>query len=77
MAFQRFSDLKARGIVRNRTTLRNLIRNAGFPPGRLIGLNCRAWTEDELDTWLASRPTAPRAGNVPPVRARQLETATE
>jgi predicted DNA-binding transcriptional regulator AlpA len=57
----RFRDLKARGIVNNRPTLRNWIRDRGFPPGQLTGPNTRTWDEDtEINPWLASRPTAPK-----------------
>ena len=53
----RFADLKARGLVRNWTTLINWIKREGFPPGILLGPNTRAWPEDEIEAWLASRPT--------------------
>ena len=56
----RFSDLKARGIVNNRVTLANWIRDRGFPPGQLTGPNTRTWAEDEVDGWMNSRPTAPK-----------------
>jgi predicted DNA-binding transcriptional regulator AlpA len=52
----RFCDLKARGIVRNWVTLRHLVDERGFPPGRKLGPNTRVWTEDEIAAWLASRP---------------------
>ena len=52
----RYYDLKARKIVRNRQTLANWIRREGFPPGRVVGPNTRAWTEDEVAEWLDSRP---------------------
>jgi predicted DNA-binding transcriptional regulator AlpA len=58
--FLRFRDLKARGIVNNRVTLTNRINKLGFPPGRLIGANTRAWTEAEVEAWLANRPTEPK-----------------
>lgn len=51
----RFADLKAAGIVRNRTTLARWIKDHGFPPGRLIGPNSRAWTQEEIEAWLAHR----------------------
>ena len=41
----RFADLKARGIVSNWVTLERWKRLYGFPPGRLIGPNTRAWEE--------------------------------
>ena len=52
----RFADLKERNIVRNRATLHNWVQREGFPPGRMIGPNTRAWTEDEVAAWLNSRP---------------------
>jgi len=59
----RFKDLQARGIVPNWPTLRVRIERDGFPRGRMLGPNARAWTELEVESWLASRPTtgpAPR-----------------
>jgi hypothetical protein len=57
----RFRDLKARGIVNNRTTLQNWIRKLGFPPGQLTGPNTRTWDEDtEVNPWIAGRPTGPK-----------------
>ena len=58
--YLRFRDLKERGIVSNRVTLANWIQDQGFPPGRLIGPNVRAWTEDEIADYLERRPTAPK-----------------
>jgi len=55
--FLRFADLQERGVIKNRVTLHNRIKNEGFPEGRLIGPNSRAWTETEIAEWLASRPT--------------------
>jgi predicted DNA-binding transcriptional regulator AlpA len=55
--FLRFSDLQERGIIKNRVTLLNRIKHQGFPEGRKIGPNTRAWTETEVAEWLASRPT--------------------
>jgi predicted DNA-binding transcriptional regulator AlpA len=54
----RFRELKERGIIPNWPTLRARINRDGFPRGRMIGPNARAWTEDEVDAWIASRPTA-------------------
>lgn len=58
MNFLRFSDLKARRIVGNWPTLRRWVEREAFPPGRMLGPNSRAWTEEEIDHWLASRPPA-------------------
>jgi predicted DNA-binding transcriptional regulator AlpA len=57
MRFLRFADLKERGIVSNWMTLHRWVESRGFPPGRLLGENTRVWTQEELDHWLASRPT--------------------
>ena len=71
--YLRFADLKTRGIVTNWVTLRNRIKSSNFPSGRLIGPNARGWSEQEIDDWLASRPTdkvAPRgAARKTPERA--------
>ncbi len=56
--YLRFDDLRQRRIVNNRVTLGNWIRDRGFPPGILAGPNSRLWPEDQVDEWLASRPTA-------------------
>jgi predicted DNA-binding transcriptional regulator AlpA len=55
--YLRFRELKERGIVNSRVTLGNRIKHQGFPEGRKIGPNTRAWTETEVADWLASRPT--------------------
>ena len=54
----RMPDLKARGIVNSWPMLKRRIEHDNFPPGRMIGPNSRAWTEDEVEDWIASRPTA-------------------
>ena len=58
--FLRYADLEALGIVNNRVTLSNWIREQGFPLGILAGPNSRLWPADEVEAWLASRPTAPK-----------------
>jgi predicted DNA-binding transcriptional regulator AlpA len=52
----RYRDLHNRGVVRSWTQLRRLIKIYGFPPGRMITPNQRAWTDQEVDAWYASRP---------------------
>jgi predicted DNA-binding transcriptional regulator AlpA len=56
----RFKDLASAGIVSNWPTLLRLIADEAFPPGRYIGPNSRAWTVDEIEAWLESRPTGGR-----------------
>ncbi len=46
--YVRFKDLSEMGLVNNWTTLRRWIKAGHFPPGRMIGPNSRAWTEDEI-----------------------------
>jgi hypothetical protein len=60
MKYIRFADLKDRRIVASWAQLRNLINKYEFPAGRMLGPNTRAWTEDEVQGWLDSRPTAPK-----------------
>jgi predicted DNA-binding transcriptional regulator AlpA len=54
----RFRDLQDRGIIANWPTLKARIERDGFPPGRMIGPNSRAWTEAEVEAWIKSRPVA-------------------
>jgi hypothetical protein len=54
--YVRFNDLYAAGIVNNRTHLGRLIEDEGFPPGRLLSPNARAWLVSEILPWLADRP---------------------
>jgi predicted DNA-binding transcriptional regulator AlpA len=56
----RYADLERLGIVSNRVTLKNWIRDRGFPLGQLTGPNSRTWDEAEVQEWLDSRPTAPK-----------------
>ena len=75
----RFSDLQERRIVASWPQLRNLQRNQGFPPGRMIGVNTRAGTEAEVDDWLESRPIAgpaPRGVAKRKATARKAREAT-
>jgi predicted DNA-binding transcriptional regulator AlpA len=62
----RYRDLVALGIIRNRPTLQNWIKDRGFPAGRLLGPNSRTWGEDEVADWLARRPTESKPAPPPP-----------
>jgi hypothetical protein len=55
--FLKFKDLKDRGIVTNWPTLLRWIADEGFPAGVKLGPNVRAWREDEVEAWLANRPS--------------------
>lgn len=57
----RYADLKRLGIINNRVTLGNWIRDCGFPPGQLTGPNSRTWDEASVQAWIDSRPTTPKA----------------
>jgi hypothetical protein len=52
----RFADLQARGIVNSWPQLKRLQQLHGFPLGRMLSPNIRAWTEEEIDAYFASRP---------------------
>jgi hypothetical protein len=56
----RYRDLKARGVANSRAQLKRMVELYGFPPGRLLTPNTRVWTIDEIDGFLASRPTKPK-----------------
>ncbi len=56
--YWRFNDLKAREIVRNRTTLARWIKKYGFPAGVLLGPHTRAWPVDQVKAWLDAREAA-------------------
>ena len=53
----RFKDLRERGIINNWPMLKRRIERDGFPVGRLIGANSRAWIEEDVEKWVKSRPT--------------------
>ena len=53
----RFPDLKRVGI-NNWPTLKRRVEQDNFPPGRYIGKNSRVWTEEEVEAWWLSRPSA-------------------
>jgi predicted DNA-binding transcriptional regulator AlpA len=59
----RYPALVEKGVVNpgGRMTLKRLIDTQGFPAGILISPNARAWDEDEVDAWIASRPAARKA----------------
>ena len=79
MNYLRFADLKARGVVRNWTTLARLVREQGFPAGTRVGAQTRAWEEAEVEAWLESRRIASPAGPHRPcslAKSNALEDAT-
>ena len=59
--FLRFRDLQKAGVVRSRPCLALWIKTCGFPRGVKLGANTRVWSEDEIEDWLASRPTSPKS----------------
>jgi predicted DNA-binding transcriptional regulator AlpA len=70
--FLRFADLKKHGIVDSRTQLYVLIDHCGFPQGRLISPNIRAWTVGEIEQWLSTRPTALKPAPIARGRPRKI-----
>jgi predicted DNA-binding transcriptional regulator AlpA len=70
----RFRDLQKIGIVTNWPQLKQLVQKQGFPPGRLLGVNSRAWPQEEVEAWWCSRPVRledPPPENVKPAPLRQ------
>jgi predicted DNA-binding transcriptional regulator AlpA len=53
----RVKDLQQRGIAASHQAVRHLQLHENFPPGRLLGPNTRVWSVDEVNAWLATRPT--------------------
>jgi len=51
----KFAELRTRGIVTNRPTLKRWIAREGFPRPMILGANSLAWSEAEVEAWLASR----------------------
>jgi predicted DNA-binding transcriptional regulator AlpA len=73
--YLRFTDLKARGIVRNWATLQNWIKHLDFPAGRLVSPNARMWTEREVEGWIAKRPVARKKVPMPKGRRPKKKAA--
>ena len=71
--FVRYRDLKAAGLVANWPTLLRMIDEEGFPEGRLLSPNVRAWMLDEVERWLETRPTARKV--IPRPRNRRRAAA--
>jgi hypothetical protein len=57
----RYADLESLGIVKSRAILGVWIKKRGFPRGQLTRPNSRTLAADEIQAWLDSRPTAPKA----------------
>jgi predicted DNA-binding transcriptional regulator AlpA len=53
----RFKDLHERGIVKSWPQLKRLTEKYGFPKGRMISPNIRAWDEAEIEQWFQTRPS--------------------
>jgi predicted DNA-binding transcriptional regulator AlpA len=64
----RYRDLVVAGIVGSWMQLHRMILAEGFPEGIMLSANIRAWRADDIERWLASRPTARKlmpAGCIP------------
>jgi predicted DNA-binding transcriptional regulator AlpA len=59
--FVRYHHLQDAGITDSWKTLYRLIDEYGFPPGIFISPNVRAWNVDDVERWLAGRPTERKA----------------
>jgi predicted DNA-binding transcriptional regulator AlpA len=59
----RYRDLRAAGIVRNRTTLQRWINSGHFPAPIKIGPNTSAWRLVDVETWLSQRAAASKTGS--------------
>ena len=70
--FLRFADLKFIGIANSWAQLKKLQDRHGFPAGRLLSPQVRAWSEAEVNQWLDRRPVekAPLRGRAKIVTER-------
>jgi hypothetical protein len=55
--YLRYPDLVAANIVNSWMAVNRLIDAEGFPPGVMLAANTRAWRRDEVENWLATRPS--------------------
>lgn len=55
--YLRYPDLVAAGLVNSWMAVNWLVDAEGFPPGIRLSANVRAWRRDEVEAWLASRPS--------------------
>jgi predicted DNA-binding transcriptional regulator AlpA len=69
----RFPELKAAGIVKSWQQLFRMIKDEGFPRGRLLSPNVRAWTVLEVEQYLDDRPTDRKA--IPEANRRAVAQA--
>jgi hypothetical protein len=53
----KFNQIKEAGIATNYCALRLLIERHGFPPGVWFGSATHVWRLDEVEAWLAARPS--------------------
>jgi hypothetical protein len=53
----RFRDLRNAGIVDNWEQLSRLVDYYGFPSGTLLSPNMRVWAIEDVQRWLANRPS--------------------
>jgi hypothetical protein len=67
----RFSDLRSANIVDSWSQLSRLIKNSGFPRGKMLSSNTRAWDEAEVEAWIESRPVE----NAAPLKGRAARRA--
>jgi predicted DNA-binding transcriptional regulator AlpA len=72
-----YNDLVAKGIVNSRMTLKRLIDNEDFPPGKLLTPNARRWEEDLVDAWSANRPVARKASTRKPAETASAQAAAQ
>ena len=79
MKLLRFADLEERGIATSRAQLKNLIEKCEFPAGFMLAPNSRAWFEDEIASWLDTRPIAgpPPRGAAKAGKGRPRKAASE
>jgi predicted DNA-binding transcriptional regulator AlpA len=73
--YLRVPDLVDMGVVRNWSDVCRLIADQGFPSGILLSPKVRAWTVEEVKSWLATRPIKIERHHI--TKARRKEQAPE
>jgi predicted DNA-binding transcriptional regulator AlpA len=65
--FLRYKDLTKLGIFRSPMTMKRAIDCGDLAQGRMLSANVRAWSQEEIAQYIATRPTARKA---PPLRKK-------
>lgn len=78
MSFVRYKYLEENGIISNRMQLARAIERYEFPKPVALGENTLAWSLEEVEAWIASRPRrTPKTGSKPKQAAADASLEAE